>query len=64
MGDPIRTSLQPCTQLPAHTLARPWDGAGASRSVCLLLGLCSAPRPGGVTCNPIADQSHLKPFWA
>lgn len=32
--------------------------------VCLLLGLCSAPRPGAVTHNPIADLLHLKPFWA
>lgn len=60
MGDPIHTSLQPCTRLPACGSARPWDRAGASRSVCLLLGLCSAPHPGATTCNPIADKLHLK----
>lgn len=55
---------RPRVPSPARGVAGSWDGAGASRSDCLLLGLCSAPPPGATTHNPIADQLHLKSFWA
>lgn len=64
MGEPSCSSPQPCT----HSCLWLGQAPGWSRSVVLSLfaarSLLRSSSCEAVTCNPIADQLHLKTFWA